>query len=459
MSATILYLNTVPGDRVQALKLAGIRRYADVRGWEVVAVPRSESRSENLPALLAVHSPVAGCVVEAFEDEIPLSPSLFGAVPAVYFHPPSEFRDGRVAYVATDNEAVARAAFRELSFRRPAAYAVVGYRLRTEWSVTRQRVFTELAAKAHVPCSVFDASGKETDFRTAEGAAALARWVAALPRHTAIFAVNDGTAGYVWAAVKEAHRHIPRELALCGVDNLPNVCEKKRPTITSIQIDFERAGFLAARLLAARMKCLAPLEMKGRALHGIKGRAEREMKGAADAANEINSSFAQTAHTSFGGKAATLHCGGAATSLPPSAARHCGTDGRNGCAVATVGPLMAVWRESTGGAGRREPHIMAAVERIRREACDGLTAQKVIAESPGSKRLFNLRFREATGHSVLEEIRHVRLEKVETLLSQTDTPIGAIADFCGWGSSTALERFFRSRTGMTMREWRGKNRG
>jgi LacI family transcriptional regulator len=120
---------------------------------------------------------------------------------------------------------------------------------------------------------------------------------------------------------------------------------------------------------------------------------------------------------------------------------------------------MAVWRESTGGAGRREPHIMAAVERIRREACDGLTAQKVIAESPGSKRLFNLRFREATGHSVLEEIRHVRLEKVETLLSQTDTPIGAIADFCGWGSSTALERFFRSRTGMTMHEWRGKNRG
>ena len=33
MSATILYISTVPGDRVQALKLAGIRRYADVRGF------------------------------------------------------------------------------------------------------------------------------------------------------------------------------------------------------------------------------------------------------------------------------------------------------------------------------------------------------------------------------------------------------------------------------------------
>ena len=415
MSATILYLNTVPGDRVQALKLAGIRRYADVRGWEVVAVPRSESRSEDLPALLAVHSPVAGCVVEAFEDETPLSPSLFVAVPAVYFHPPSEFRDGRVAYVATDNEAVARAAFRELSFRRPAAYAVVGYRLHTEWSVTRQRVFTELAAKAHVPCSIFDASRKETDFRTTEGAAALARWVAALPRHTAIFAVNDGTAGYVWAAVKEARRHIPRELALCGVDNLPNVCEAKHPTLTSIQIDFERAGFLAAKMLGGNISH-----------RGTETR--RNINSQRPRVNSIQ-----------GGSL----CGSVTLC--------------DKCL--TVGPLMAVWRESTGGAGRREPHIMAAVERIRREACDGLTAQKVIAESPGSKRLFNLRFREATGHSVLEEIRHVRLEKVETLLSQTDTPIGAIADLCGWGSSVALKCFFRARTGMTMREWRRKNRG
>ena len=419
MSATILYLNTVPGDLIHGMKFAGIRRYAAMRGWEAVAVPRSELRPEEAESLLAAHSPVAGCVVEASDNETFLSQSFFGGVPVVYLHPPSSLRGGRAAYVATDNAAVARAAFRELSARRPAAYAVVGYRLRTEWSVVRMRVFADLAAKAHVPCGVFDDCGTEAYVRSAESAVALARWVAALPRHAAIFAVNDGTAAEVVAAASAAHRPIPRELTLCGVDNLAALCETGRPTITSIQIDFERAGFLAARLLATRMT----------------DRAIRGMTGAADVANDKT------------------------MSLPPLAARHCGFNGGDDGAVATVGPLMSVWRESTGGAGRREPHIMAAVERIRREACDGLTAQKVIAESPGSKRLFNLRFREATGHSVLEEIRHVRLEKVETLLSQTDTPIGAIADFCGWGSSTALERFFRSRTGMTMREWRGKNRG
>ena len=412
MSATILYLNAMPDDLIHGMKLAGIRRYAAVRGWEVEAVPRRGFRPGDIAALLAAHCPIAGCVVEASDDEDPLSPELFGAVPIVYLHPPPAFRDGRVAYVATDNEAVARAAFRELSARRPAAYAVVGYRLRTNWSVVRMRVFKGLAAKAHVPCDVFDDCGKDAYMRSAESKAALARWVAALPRHTAIFAVNDGTADEVVDAAHVARRHIPRDLALCGVDNLLEICETKRPTLTSIQIDFERAGFLAARLLAAR---IAPM-----------------------------------AHTSFGANGATLNSRVARPSF------HQWPDGS---VVASVGPLMAVWRESTGGSGRREPHILAAVERIRREACDGLTAQKVIAESPGSKRLFTLRFREATGHSVLEEIRHVRLEKVETLLSQTDTPIGAIADFCGWGSSIALKRFFRAQTGMTMREWRRENRG
>lgn len=379
MSApVILYLNAAPDDFIHGMKLTGIRRYAAVRGWEALAISPRKFNSKSIAALLATHRPVAGFIVEASDDKAPLHPSLFGTIPVVYLHPPPEFRDSRIAYVATDNEAVARAAFRELSARRPAAYAVVGYRLKTEWSTTRMRVFTELAAKAHVPCSVFDAHEMEADPRTAKGAAALVRWVAELPRHTAIFAVNDGTAGGVVAAAHAANRLIPRELALCSVDNMTWLCERLRPSLTSIQIDFERAGFLAAKML-----------------------------------------------------------------------------GRRGSA--SVGPLMAVWRESTGGAGRREPHIMAAVERIRREACDGLTARKLIRESPGSERLFTLRFREATGHSVLDEIRHVRLEKVETLLAQTDTPIGAIADFCGWGSPIALKRFFQAQTGMTMREWRKKN--
>ena len=375
MRATILFLNSVPGYGLHEMKLAGVGRYAAVRGWEVVAVSRRESRRSALRSLFAAHKPVAGCIVNNIDDDPPLQPELFGDVPVVYFNPPSSLRSGRAATVVADNAALAGAAFRELSSRRPPAYAIVEHSPATEWSVVRSRAFASLASGARTRCDVFEApsgSGR---------AAALARFLAALPRDTAVFAVNDETAAEVVAAARAARRSIPRDLALCSIDNDLAVCEAVHPYITSIQVVCERAGFLAAALL---------------------GEKER-------------------------------------TSV-------------------SYGPMLAGWRESTGGAGRREPHILAAVERIRREACDGLTARQVIAAAPGSKRLFTLRFREATGHSVLEEIRHVRLEKAEMLLSRTDTAIGAIPDFCGWGSPVSLERFFRARTGMTMREWRRKYR-
>ena len=383
----VLYLNTAEGDRIQTTTLAGIRRYAEARGWEAEAVPWQASRPEDIPALLDAHRPAAGCVIECADGNSRLTPRLFGEVPTVYLHAAMSFCGGRVARVATDNEAVARAAFRELSAGRPAAYAVVEAVWKLDWSEIRSRTFQALAAKAGMPCHVF-AFREESD---EERNARLTGWVAELPRKCAVFAVNDNTAAEVVASAHAAHRSIPRELTLLGVDDDEAFCETSVPPVSSIQLDHERAGFLAARLLGEMLASSAPYS-------------------------------SQQSHP-------------------------------------TVGPLMAVWRESTRGSGRREPHIQAAVELIRRRACDGITAEEVIATAPGSRSLFNLRFREATGHSVLEEIRHVRLEKVETLLSQTDTAIGAIADFCGWGSNVTLQRFFRSRTGMTMREWRRKNRG
>ena len=91
---------------------------------------------------------------------------------------------------------------------------------------------------------------------------------------------------------------------------------------------------------------------------------------------------------------------------------------------------------------------------IRGEACNGLEARDVIARSAVSKSLFNMRFREARGHSVHDEIEYVRFEKVFTLLSSTDVAISAIANMCGYRSQRALHKAFNLRTGMSMREWR-----
>jgi LacI family transcriptional regulator len=122
-----------------------------------------------------------------------------------------------------------------------------------------------------------------------------------------------------------------------------------------------------------------------------------------------------------------------------------------------VPPLRVVRRASSRGTGRREPFVLKAVEIIRREACEGLTAAALACRFDCSRRLFELRFREAMGHSVLDEILHVRLDKAFTLLADTDTAIGAIYAHCGFRSPRALDFLVHDRTGMSMREWRRRN--
>lgn len=122
--------------------------------------------------------------------------------------------------------------------------------------------------------------------------------------------------------------------------------------------------------------------------------------------------------------------------------------------LSTFGPLLVVRRESTRGRGRRDPHVLQAVEIIRREACDGLTAAALAARVPGSRKHFERRFREAMGHSVLDEILDIRLQAALDMLSRQETAINVIADFCGFKTDRELRKLFRARFGTSMLEWR-----
>ena len=119
------------------------------------------------------------------------------------------------------------------------------------------------------------------------------------------------------------------------------------------------------------------------------------------------------------------------------------------------GPVRLVRRQSTRSFKFYDPRITKAVERIRRDAATGLTAADVLAEFPYSRRITEKRFRAATGKTILEEIQDVRFEKICELL-MTDIPIGHIAGRCGMQSDSFLKRFFKARTGLTLREWRNR---
>ena len=422
MPAVVLLLNYIAEDPTKRLKLAGIRRYAAAAQWHVVSVSYERSNRENIPGLLSHYRPI-GCICD--EDATPkgFPPGLFGGIPVVYANSRSRRYDAIAGRICSDSEAVAAAAFRELSANVPAAYAVVGVPSNWEWALARIRQFTALAKTVGSPCHVFRGRRGETlDVFSAR----LVPWIATLERHTAIYAVNDPVARRVADAAIAAGLRIPQDLTLLGTDNDPAFCETARPSLSSIQIDFERMGYLAAKMLEARME--------GRA------NARQDGKDTRQAASDMRVSKRR--------KSSSMSC---------AACRSSGPAETPSSSVTLVGPLLAVRRESTGGRGRREPHILEAVEIIRREACDGLTVASLMERIPGSRSLFDLRFREAMGHSALGEILQVRLERTIDLLRRPGTSIGAIADFSGFGSLRALDKLFRSRFGCSMREWRRRN--
>ena len=125
----------------------------------------------------------------------------------------------------------------------------------------------------------------------------------------------------------------------------------------------------------------------------------------------------------------------------------------------TFGPLLTVRRASTRRLAEYDTVVSDALELIRREACSGLSAQDVLKRFPCSRRQAEMRFRKATGRSVLDEIHAVRIELAKQLLTDGSMPLKALSDFCGFDHPNSLRKFFKKQTGKSMTEWRASQKG
>jgi len=150
----ILYLDMWIGERIQEMKLAGIRRFARMADWDVVPVAEADSRPRKLRALLKRHKP-DGVIVECSAARTDLPPRLFGKVPVVYLDSSRTLYGSGVARSVHDYKLTLKTAMRELSSNRPACIAFVEYREKRVWSVFRRRGFGVLAKEAGHSCRIF----------------------------------------------------------------------------------------------------------------------------------------------------------------------------------------------------------------------------------------------------------------------------------------------------------------
>ena len=85
----------------------------------------------------------------------------------------------------------------------------------------------------------------------------LVGWLAALPKPIGILACNDIRGHQIINACREENIFIPEGVAVLGIDNDEIICRLSRPTLSSIEPDVEKVGYLAASLISSRLEGLA----------------------------------------------------------------------------------------------------------------------------------------------------------------------------------------------------------
>ncbi len=129
--------------------------------------------------------------------------------------------------------------------------------------------------------------------------------------------------------------------------------------------------------------------------------------------------------------------------------------GRPGRTMTIRLPIRAVVvRESTRYLPPAEHLVRQALKFIGENADHALSVAEVAAHLHVSRPLLDLRFRQLHGGSVGKAIAAARLEEVRRRLSGTRASATEIAVNCGFGSVSALSRFFRRETGVPLSSWR-----
>jgi LacI family transcriptional regulator len=121
-------------------------------------------------------------------------------------------------------------------------------------------------------------------------------------------------------------------------------------------------------------------------------------------------------------------------------------------------PRGVILRQSTDVVAVDDPDIAAALQFMRRHACEGLRVDELLARIPLSRRLLERRFSELIGRSPKAEITGVQLERAKQLLADTHLALDVIAAKTGFRDARYLCDVFTRKVGMTPGTYRKQTR-
>jgi LacI family transcriptional regulator len=230
--------------------LCGIARYAHHHGpWSFYWEPGGLEKA--WPVLRSVDA--HGIILR---DGDKVEEALACGLPAVVVgHKQSEIQG--LVNVVTDSESVGRMGAEHLIGCGFKHFAYCGYAKAsfesTAWSDIRRQAFSRTVVEWG-----FESPPQYALSMTAENWSrelqSLSRWLGQLPKPLGLMACNDDCAQRVMAACKAASLAVPDMVGVIGADNDEVVCGLTDPAISSIAINFERAGYEAAHALDRLMR-------------------------------------------------------------------------------------------------------------------------------------------------------------------------------------------------------------
>ncbi len=165
--------------------------------------------------------------------------------------------------VRTEPNAIARMAAVHLTETGLQRFAFCGFE-NCRWSSAYEKAFSQFVRRYGYPCAVFRSASWTWLRNRAESwqqqGLALEGWLRSLEKPVGLMACNDLCGWEVLQACARAELDVPGEVAVIGVGNEEALCEFSDPTLSSIALSVEDAGYRASSLLAALMQNRAVVE-------------------------------------------------------------------------------------------------------------------------------------------------------------------------------------------------------
>lgn len=166
------------------------------------------------------------------------------------------------ANILTDDVTIGKMAAEYFIHRGFREFAYCGFGNTYFWSRERGKSFCQKVREAGFRPHYYEYDQPQVVSRRswAREQGVLVDWLKSLPKPVGIMACNDDRSQYVLEACKMGDIHVPEQVAIVGVGNDDLICDLAAPTLSSVALSAEKAGYEAAATLDKLMRGDAPTD-------------------------------------------------------------------------------------------------------------------------------------------------------------------------------------------------------